>query len=537
MTKTTLNNNRFENETMDNPLPSNVDMDKAARVRIVAEWSPPWIESELVTHTLNYIGFLHRLHASGVTLQDPTHHTMCRYLNYWLPLVAKYPSDQVLIPPADIAWLWHCHRLALHRYEAYCQTQFGRILECQAPFDFVVQETVHNNLARDFWWNTYPYEPFFASNSSVTDNTSWSVDEASRYPLESNELITATRRHRDFLWHIRQAIDPDKETDVVRDAVLQYKKFVAMSSSIQSPLVPTYPILLIWNTHMLIGIAQYNRACGILQRGASNQTVPDDLVYDRCATSKSHWSKSVHDTRRHWMAIYGEDYGVDQDMERRSPPADYYRCSWMPRRRARSRNLTNHHHHDKPCPGTTVHDSRDEQNVACSNDLENSVDMDNAARIRIMAGSSPPWLESDLVHNALKYIDFLQRLHTTGVTLQDLSDHALDRYLNYWLPLVDQKDRSNKPLIPPPDIAWLWHCHRLAPDRYQAYCHKRFGRILDCEAPFDFVESPKTVHTSEDVNSFSKDTCSGSLTIDDLVACTKRHRNFLWYIAKPVFRH
>ena len=69
-------------------------------------------------------------------------------------------------------------------------------------------------------------------------------------------------------------------------------------------------------------------------------------------------------------------------------------------------------------------------------------------------------------------------------------------------------------MIPPADIAWLWHCHRLAPATYQAYCTKRFGKGVVVEAcpPFSFqwqstprqeddgtiivggeVESPKSV--------------------------------------------
>ena len=216
-------------------------------------------------------------------------------------------------------------------------------------------------------------------------------------------------------------------------------------------------------------------------------------------------------------------------MDRGSPPADYYRSSWKPP--PYERCCTNHH--DKPCPGTRVQESRKEQDSVCSNDLQISVDMDNAGRIRIMAGSSPPCVESDLVNSAFKYIHFLKRLHATGVTLQDPTVDAVDRYINYWLPLVDQHG-SDKVLFPPTDIAWLWHCHRLAPDRYETYCHIRFGRILECQEPFDFVEE-QTVRNS-DPRTLSKDYWSGSSIIEDLVSCTKRHRNFLWHIAKPAYQ-
>ena len=560
-------NNDNGNQTMDERS-TNLGSTEAARIRMIAVSSPPWVESTLVRNALNYVDFLQRLHATGVTLQQNTFiHALNRYLHFWLPLVGKYPSETVLIPPADIAWLWHCHRLSPNRYEDYCRQQYGRILECQAPFDFVDQETVHNSLAREYWQKAFPKEPFFSSNISIMDNTPWSTKEGSIDSLAIKYIITSTRWHRDFLWHIRHILAQGNKEHIVRDAVLQYQKFVALSSSLQPVfLVPTYSILWIWKTHMLMGIADYNLDCRIHRGGGgSTQLIPNDLAYVRsCATSD--WSQSVHDTQRHWKAVYVEDYGLDQgDMDRDCSPADYYHCSWKPEISARcSNDPTNQRH--KPCSTTTVHESTEEvQTLAgvadnvnlkgkanavkrmmktplsdawekeTTEDDRNDVDlMKEAARIRIMAGSSPPWEESELVTQALKYVDFLLRLHGTDVTLHDPSVDALDRYLNYWIPLVD-KAPSDRVLVPETDVAWLWHCHRLLPDRYEAYCHERFGRILECQAPFDFVEEQAVRNT--DPKPLSNKYWSGLSTMEDLVACTKRHRNFLWYITKPAFRN
>ena len=173
MTKTATNNENGK-ETIDD-LSTNLGSTEAARVRMVAVSSPPWVESTLVRNGLFYVDFLQRLHATGVTLQTTSSHALNRYLHFWLPMVGKVPSETVLIPPTDIAWLWHCHRLSPNRYEDYCRHQFGRILECQAPFDFVDQETVHNSLARYYWRKAFPKEPFFPSNTSIMDNTSWST--------------------------------------------------------------------------------------------------------------------------------------------------------------------------------------------------------------------------------------------------------------------------------------------------------------------------------------------------------------------------
>ena len=59
---------------------------------------------------------------------------------------------------------------------------------------------------------------------------------------------------------------------------------------------------------------------------------------------------------------------------------------------------------------------------------------------------------------------------------------AIKRYVKFWLPLVSHSGHESQgraPLIPPVDIAWVWHLHRLAPRRYAAYCTERFGRVLD----------------------------------------------------------
>ena len=50
-------------------------------------------------------------------------------------------------------------------------------------------------------------------------------------------------------------------------------------------------------------------------------------------------------------------------------------------------------------------------------------------------------------------------------------------------------------LIPPGDVAWLWHCHRLSPLRYQRHLEKQFnqqGLILEANPPFA-VQCPAPV--------------------------------------------
>jgi hypothetical protein len=103
-----------------------------------------------------------------------------------------------LIPPSDIAWLWHCHRLAPYRYMDYVQATYfqsdisnhvqgsfdvGKMstdFECyhrERPFIFQSQKTessnLHNGPENDveyadscsytqvLWKKLYPHESFF----------------------------------------------------------------------------------------------------------------------------------------------------------------------------------------------------------------------------------------------------------------------------------------------------------------------------------------------------------------------------------------
>jgi hypothetical protein len=51
---------------------------------------------------------------------------------------------------------------------------------------------------------------------------------------------------------------------------------------------------------------------------------------------------------------------------------------------------------------------------------------------------------------------------------------ALRRY-ELFLSLLASWDAEavSEPLVPPLDVVWLWHCHKLAPRHYHADCQAR----------------------------------------------------------------
>ena len=85
----------------------------------------------------------------------------------------------------------------------------------------------------------------------------------------------------------------------------------------------------------------------------------------------------------------------------------------------------------------------------------------------------------DLVDFSDKHRQFLQYVHDLGVTRR-VTTESLRRYRELWLPLValsydnDAMKQEQGTLLPPPDVAWLWHCHRLAPLIYERFIQEEF---------------------------------------------------------------
>jgi hypothetical protein len=111
---------------------------------------------------------------------------------------------------------------------------------------------------------------------------------------------------------------------------------------------------------------------------------------------------------------------------------------------------------------------------------------------------------SELIRLAMQHVDFLRKLHSMGVTLKQPCSESFRRYKDLWLPLIAKSYESERivrnQLAPPPDIAWLWHCHRLAPAKYEEYIRQEFAGstnkktnaesildLCDPQAPFEMT--------------------------------------------------
>ena len=66
---------------------------------------------DLVTSAQAEYDFLRIVDAHPALFTDPAiRNAICRYEQYWLPLVAQH-QEKRLPAPLDIEWVWHCHIL------------------------------------------------------------------------------------------------------------------------------------------------------------------------------------------------------------------------------------------------------------------------------------------------------------------------------------------------------------------------------------------------------------------------------------------
>ena len=270
-----------------------------------------YFSCDLAQESERHVVFLQTLHLNDISIQKPTIKTFHRYTKLWLPLVyhreylaglneanSELGPGLGLIPPGDIAWLWHCHRLAPYRYVKYVQDElFGNKHEsattttATAPFTldprhpFVVQledntknesfdQSKHADAAdytKTVWEETYPTEPFFVeqSSQSILDTINYEEqkeqqpnDATTNPKLNGFDLIESCQRQGTFLWQVSQINFQDKL--FLQQGTQNYYNFMSlMKKGNERPryLVPTYQIDLMWHTHMLFSIGMYHEDC------------------------------------------------------------------------------------------------------------------------------------------------------------------------------------------------------------------------------------------------------------------------------------
>lgn len=264
---------------------------------------------DLIQEAKNHVAFLQALHSSGITTQKLTVESLRRYSKLWLPLIHHHykslnhmddknesTSKKGLIPPKDIAWLWHCHRLAPYRYAQHIEKMFlgkGKdnsheeeskslasqptrdllVLDPEFPFTFQLPNNTKNetfdkpkhdssaHYTKRLWEELYPTEAFFVEQEQK-ENDNCMEEFGKDLHLSGFYLLESCERQATFLWQVSQINLDDNE--FLLQGVENYYKFVSlMKKGDKRPrfLVPTYQIDLMWHTHILNSIRMYHKDC------------------------------------------------------------------------------------------------------------------------------------------------------------------------------------------------------------------------------------------------------------------------------------
>jgi len=277
---------------------------------------------DLIAQSQKHIRFLHDLHQLGVTLQEPSLKSLQRYTELWLPMVAKEVKS--MVPPPDVAWLWHCHRLAPGHYERYVLSRFGKLVEAVPPFEFQVannDEGENEMRAISKWTELYVDEPFFLDSCHATDMIKTEKASSGRLgKLDKFDLIASTQRQAGFLWQVSGISYQDES--FLKQAVCKYYQFLKLPTS-TTPLIPTFQIDLMWHTHILFSIEKYNADCVKIR---FHKLDHDDSLSDR--TPGGVLDVAYKETERKWKAVYNEDYAVIGGMYQGEPPSEYFHANW-----------------------------------------------------------------------------------------------------------------------------------------------------------------------------------------------------------------
>jgi hypothetical protein len=281
---------------------------------------------DLVGEARKHVAFLKALHGLGVSLKSPSKETINRYVNFWLPLVVSAKPSTELIPPDDVAWLWHCHRLAPLDYERFVQDRFRLLLEATPCFCFQSGQTTNlsTNAAIETqatWARLYPDEAFFLSEENYGRDNGSNKDSAAL--LGSFDLVESAKSQSAFLWQVSDSFY--EKQWFLEDGVLRYYNFLKLPCRSGFSLVPTYQIDLMWHTHILVSSKKYTEDC---MRIRGEAFYHDDSLNDR--TPGASLDISFQHTSRLWKKAYGIDYVVPHGMYRGEPPLAFFSSMWSP---------------------------------------------------------------------------------------------------------------------------------------------------------------------------------------------------------------
>ena len=251
--------------------------------------------------------------------------SLFRYSKCWLPLVARHDDKTPLIPPLDVAWIWHVHRLAPLLYVEYCQKNFGKVLNANTPFSFLAQNMKHLTSAEQdnvkhtqrLWQQHNPDVPICFNPQLYDTSSTMPFDSKDQdFVLGNYNLAEACSRQQKFLTSVSTPLFTS--TEFLAHAIKQYCQFLLLCTK-GGVMVPSVPIDLVWHTHQLLSsttyIAETRSVLGFALNHNDNldeekeEAVMNELEEPFLVAKSSTLHNQWIETKKEWGEMFDERMG------------------------------------------------------------------------------------------------------------------------------------------------------------------------------------------------------------------------------------
>lgn len=234
-----------------------------------------------------------------------------RYERFWLPLVVR--SEQPLVPPLDVHWIWHCHMLSPRQYDNDCTALVGKRVKHEV---IQINSPTYKQLAQaaeQLWVDKFglaePYNVLSQYTSPFVPENALTHQSRCKY-----DLLQAALRQSSFYYNV--SLPHYKDAVFLTNAFERYKKFLLLTKKHPSSfLVPCYDIDLMWHTHQLMTVAYRHDVAAILGYVLNH----DDTDTDRSPGSKL--TESRVKTHQLWKDAFNEEFTLSGAMYRGASPA------------------------------------------------------------------------------------------------------------------------------------------------------------------------------------------------------------------------
>ena len=216
-----------------------------------------------------------------------------RYEQCWMPLI-KDNVDQLVTPPLDVNWVWHCHMLSPLMYRKDCMKILGKVIDHTVGLHSD-EDAIQRG--RQLWTDKYPGEHY----SILQDEMVISDEEYSS--ICEYKLYEAAGRQADFCYQVASPhyLDPS----ILESAFIRYCKYLYIRKTTSKSFVPpTIDIDICWHTHQLFPSAYKQDTEKTLGYILNHNDNPGPRAQDGLV------ARGFKYVDIRWMQLYGEKYRV-----------------------------------------------------------------------------------------------------------------------------------------------------------------------------------------------------------------------------------